>query len=537
MRITRRRPFHLLDRQLEVLFYTSNVAKFLQARMVFERCGLTLRHLKSRTDPYREEYAAGKTELLRRAVAEVQLKLRNDVPFFVEDTSLRIEALSSDSEDEPGLRVKEWFRQDGFDDLDVKLREKGNNRGAVVKSDIALHLPGSDEPAFFHGETRGTVADSASVQTQQPRYPWLGSDTFNAWFTPDGAVRRLSDMDFEVSCEYDFRVEALLQLVDRLAEYTAVLNLPSTSYRRRPMETVPAQLSLYGSKGGPLVILGRSCAGKTTFAEEAVLNHGCRHIEASSIWRMLEDQPSSSGADALEAAQVILKAQGPDFIAKQIVQFFGDGLRNSVITGFRTIQELLAVCEIFPDTGMVWVEASERTRFERHLKRGRYQEVASPEEFRRLDEGQESFGLLRRGQDLVDVAIVNEDSLDDYILRVGTMLSGASISTIPSVVMKPSIKSRRERNQLYRCLRVLREGGVMSSVEISTQLGKKIATRNVNKVLSHAPELVGRYGGPTRFTYEIAPAGLAYVRFLMNRGGIVDSFARGPSDGSSDNGT
>ena len=214
MRITRRRPFHLLDRQLEVSFYTSNLAKFLQARMVFERSGLTLRHLKSRTDPYQEDYEAGKTELLKRAIAQVQLRIGHDTPFFVEDTSLRIEALSPGRADFPGLRVKEWFQQGGFEELDSRLRREGNDRSAVVKSDIALHLPGLDQPAFFHGETRGAVADSASVQTQPPRYPWLGSDTFNAWFIPEGAIRRLSDMDFEVSCEHDFRVRALVGLLE-----------------------------------------------------------------------------------------------------------------------------------------------------------------------------------------------------------------------------------------------------------------------------------------------------------------------------------
>ena len=527
MRITRRRPFHLLDRQLEVSFYTSNLAKFLQARMVFERSGLTLRHLKSRTDPYQEDYEAGKTELLKRAIAQVQLRIGHDTPFFVEDTSLRIEALSPGRADFPGLRVKEWFQQGGFEELDSRLRREGNDRSAVVKSDIALHLPGLDQPAFFHGETRGAVADSASVQTQPPRYPWLGSDTFNAWFIPEGAIRRLSDMDFEVSCEHDFRVRALVGLLERLAEYTAALNLPAASYRRRTTETSLAHPSLFEPQGGPLLILGQTCAGKTTFAEVAVLSYGCRHVEASSIWRMLEDQPSSSGSDALEAAQGVLKTQGPDFIAKQIVKFFGYSIRDATITGFRTIQELLVVCEIFPDTAIVWVEAAERTRFERHLARARYPEVTSPDAFRRLDDGQQSFGLLRHGQDLVDVALVNEDSLDDYMVRVRMMLSGAPVSAIPSVSMKPSIKSRRERSQLCRCLSVLREGGTMSSREISTRLGKDIATRNVNKVLSHAPELVDRYGGPTRFRYEIAPAGLAYVRFLTNRSEVVSYFARG----------
>src|SRR4051812_20276585 len=124
MRVTPRQLFRTGERQLEVFFYTSNIAKFLQARLVFERAGLALRHFKSQKEPYTEDYALGKEALLRRAIEEVSRKVASEHVFFVEDTSLRIANLSGE-EDFPGLAVKEWFAKTTFDELNRELIERG----------------------------------------------------------------------------------------------------------------------------------------------------------------------------------------------------------------------------------------------------------------------------------------------------------------------------------------------------------------------------------------------------------------------------
>src|SRR5688572_23339003 len=96
------------DKRLNVAFQTSSLEKFLQARIVFGRAGLLLRHFPSHIEPYNEEYELGSQELLSRALREVSNAVGGSQLFFVEDTSLRVEALS-DISDYPGLRVKEWF--------------------------------------------------------------------------------------------------------------------------------------------------------------------------------------------------------------------------------------------------------------------------------------------------------------------------------------------------------------------------------------------------------------------------------------------
>src|SRR5258706_6595443 len=145
-----REVFYLLERRPEVHFYTSNVDKFLQARLVFRRSGLRLSHYPTRSEPYFEDYGSGSAHLLGRAVAQISQLTGGGSIFFFEDTSVRIEALS-ESGDYPGLSVKEWFAQTSFEKMDGDLRDRGDDRRGIVKSDIALHLPGLARPIPVHG--------------------------------------------------------------------------------------------------------------------------------------------------------------------------------------------------------------------------------------------------------------------------------------------------------------------------------------------------------------------------------------------------
>ena len=145
------------ERQPVVIFFTSSRAKYAQASLVFNRVGLPLAFRIHDSDPYHENYDGSKEDLLASAIAELHRRGgASGSIFFVEDTSIRIEALSSETE-RPGLGAKEWFARTSFYQLESLLRE-ANDRRASVKSCIALSLPGLQRPLFFYGETRGEVA-------------------------------------------------------------------------------------------------------------------------------------------------------------------------------------------------------------------------------------------------------------------------------------------------------------------------------------------------------------------------------------------
>lgn len=525
MRFTPKQAFLTGDRRLEVYFYTSNIGKFLQARLLFGQAGLQLRHFRARTDPYTEEYHLGKDELLRRAVREVYRWFPSDVVFFVEDTSLRIEALSGAGADVPGLRVKEWFESANFTDVDRALREGGDRR-ATVKSDIALHIPHLDDVVFFRGETSGAVADSPAETEASAQYPWLGPNNFNGWFIPDGATKRLAEMDLETSLEYDFRAKAMVPLIDRLAEYSAILNLSSAGFRRRIQSQPRDQELLFSSDRKPFVVIGRTCSGKTTFAEQAVMHHERQHVEASSVVRMLAQQTASSSGEALQTANALLQERGPDVVAREILNLYESTSDGLVVTGFRKIEELVRFCEANRDTVVVWIEASERTRFERNLERGRYNDVSTLEKFRELDQGQMTLGLLRVAEDVADVIITNEESLADYRASVSGLLDDRPSGETPLVRWLPRFEVRRQRSQLFRCLQALVGQQALTSREIAKRTGelspdRPVATRNVNMTLKEVPELAKRYTrvGGDEFRYEITPSGVAYVRFIELRSG------------------
>jgi len=376
-RPTPREIFLTKDRQIEIFFYTSNISKFIQARVVFERAGLLLQHFRSKTEPYAEDYKEGKELLLTRAIAQITSGgLGSGSLFFVEDTSLRVEALSSPTVDYPGLAVKEWFADTRFAQLDEMLKARGADRRAEIKSDIALHLPGFSKPAFFRGSTNGRVADTPPTFDENLHYPWLTPETFNGWFIPDGATHRLGEMNLEESWRYDFRTRALESLISRLEEYTAVLNLPAQSYtRRQPPESL-RQLPLF--VGTVLMIVGHTCAGKTTFGDRAHDLHELLHIEASAIVRMLQRDMGSEGTSTFAFAKELLHEKGPDVIALKILQVYSSKFdKGVVITGFRTIEELELLKSHISHAKVLYIEATERTRYQRLLERGRSPECRS----------------------------------------------------------------------------------------------------------------------------------------------------------------
>jgi inosine/xanthosine triphosphate pyrophosphatase family protein/dephospho-CoA kinase len=521
-RPTPREIFLTKEKQLSVFFYTSNLAKFLHARVVFDRSGLVLQHFRSKDDPYAEDYSLGKERLLERAIQEISSSVGAGSLFFVEDTSLRVESLSTSGEDFPGLAVKEWFSHTSFEELDAALKKNGDDRRATVKSDIALHVPGLNHPVFFHGNTEGVVGNSSPSFDENPQYPWLTPESFNGWFIPDGCDKRLGEMSLEESWGQDFRTRCLEDLIFRLEEYTALLNISGPYYiRKLPVES-QRQLRLSGldTVGTALMVVGHTCAGKTTFGEYASHKHGLRFVEASSILRLIEEKLGIHNPLPFLAAKETLESHGPDVVARKVLELYGQDLtRGFVITGFRTIEEIGLIRDHVPNVRVVFVEASEKTRFQRHIERVRNPAVRTLEEFRKLDEEQWSFGLLRVAEEFADVKVVNEDNLDDYRWKIDTIVSGGEQPSTHGISTNVRPKHSADDNQLYRCLVALESAGrplTCDEIEARTQeTGRPIRHNNANKVLKRVPELARRLElEGTRVRYEILNPGRAYIKLM-----------------------
>jgi inosine/xanthosine triphosphate pyrophosphatase family protein len=519
-RLGLRDAFLRLDRQPRLVFYTTSSEKFAQAQFAFQRSGLSITEFKSRHDPYREDEEGTSRELLQRAVDEIcqTVTIADSTLFFVEDTSLRIDALSSADRDVPGLHVKEWFAHIDFDGLDAELRKLGNARSATVMSDIALHIPNLHQPLFFHGETSGAVVDASPDFEASVEYPWLRPDSFNGWLIPDGADCALGAMGVEESWRYDFRAKALMLLIERVEEFAAVLNLPAGATVRRVRRLRALEPTLFEVHRPAFVVIGPTCAGKTTFGMRAAKGAGERepivHVEASDIVRTFNGGPRE-GESALDFAFRVLGMHGFDVAARRIVdEYYGAELQAGVvITGFRTIEELLYVRGKLDATRVLYVDAPLRTRYDRFLQRRRSSaDTLSLPEFTKLDEDQAQFGLLSVGSQLADVRLQNDQNLETYYQQIEAILSGGDARDIPGFGKTPA-GQRADRAQLYRCLCALKDAArPLSTDEIEALTADAGSPIRHNK---RYPALARRLDlGRTRIRYDITPSGLAYIGYV-----------------------
>ena len=511
-------------KDLVVRFHTSNIDKFVQARRIFSQHGIDVTHFRDDkmrdSYQYEEKYELGRgPEFLQPALEEIRLRVGANSLFFIEDTSVRIDALSSSDRDFPGLAVKEWFEQVTFDDLDRDLKAKGNNRRATVYSDVALYVPGLAYPVCDQGETQGRIADSPQRSSKNYQFPWLSANTFNGWFVPDGSTKRLGEMSFEESLKFDFRAKSFARLASRIREYVAIANLPSKSYHLSPRRVAVGQLSLFGS---PLiVVIGRTCAGKTTFGKYLHDFHQYDHIEASEIMSTVAQKVGIAQPDSFHTAKRVLDVHGPDVVANQIVDSYGPKLAGRVvISGFRTIEEVMYIRRHYPSCRVVFINAGERIRFDRHLVRGRLEEVATLEEFRQHDRQQVMFGLLGRGKDISDVVLENDGSLSSFFSHIGSVVDGYYHRVQGrSDSRSHFVKIRKSR--LFRCLVALSGCDVpvspvdlMDHINMSPEL-PNISARHINWVLLCHPELAFRVGSKGKsIAYRLSAAGRAYVKAI-----------------------
>lgn len=508
------------DRLLKVFFYTSNIQKLAQARLIFSRHAYPLSHFATSREPYEEDYSGGTHQLLSNAIAEISGRFGIRSCFFVEDTSLRIEALSSES-DFPGVAVKEWFNEISFNELDAQLNATGNNRRAIVKSDIGLHIPGLEQPIFFHGETHGTIAATPPTFRPNPVYPWLTPETFNGWFIPDGASKRLGEMEVEESLGFDFRSKSLMLLVERLSEYGAVANLSQAHFvTRRLNNTRHPELPLLAGRRRVIVFIGPSCAGKTTAGDILNREFGCLVIEASSMLRDIAQEHGETVTSG-EEAFAFLCHHGKAIVAETIADFVEQSPDDLVVvTGFRTIEEIDCFSQRISNLLIVHVNAEIKIRFLRHVARARDKDPRTLRAFSAKDEEQAAFGLLRVADEVADITITNEGDLTSFERAV------ISTATYNSDIKAGSTARRTSRtsqnSELIRCLTALYEiNRAATCREISdktAESGSPVRVYNTNRALKAVPELAQRLEGRGQLVrYKIRPEGIMLLHLLTRR--------------------
>ncbi|GAF95391.1 unnamed protein product, partial [marine sediment metagenome] len=276
-----------------------------------------------------------------------------------------------------------------------------------------------------------------------------------------------------------------------IEELTAAANAPPPAFRRKQATSGPrvSQTNLFEVEENPepqservIIVVGRTCAGKTTFGERAAAR-GFEFIDASSVMRSFRDQYRPTEESDLAFARRLLDEQGADVVAKRILELY-EGPGTRIIAGFRAIEELLLIRDSVRECQVALVDASERTRLERLIQRPRGDVVRSLAELRDIDTGQCELGLLRVAQDFADVQIVNEGSIEEYYRQVDSVLDREPAGLVRGVLGHGKLRHGSEANQLYRCLRALDQAGRPMSCdeveEFSGRDGPAIRHNNAN---------------------------------------------------------
>ena len=132
----------------DITFITSNLTKLAHARYLCKNYQVNILHYKKffYGVGYEEPRIYDRKQLLAESFKDAVARWKKNVTerdnrlFFIEDTSVKIDALSESENEVPGVDVKYWMRKINFNLLDQELRKKGNNRKCSVTSHVMLFL-------------------------------------------------------------------------------------------------------------------------------------------------------------------------------------------------------------------------------------------------------------------------------------------------------------------------------------------------------------------------------------------------------------
>jgi dephospho-CoA kinase/inosine/xanthosine triphosphate pyrophosphatase family protein len=375
----------------DIFFFTSNRTKLAHFKYIAQSLGLQIAGFRERTyrAPYEEPRIDDRDVLLKQSYEDALTRWRkqnrdDNSFFFLEDTSVRIEALSLQKET-PGVDVKYWMQSVSYASLDHELKVRGNNRLASVRSDIVLHVPARFREAlristpFVHAFaiTKGTIVEATPSSTRSLVFPWLDNRTFNSWFVPEGSNKPMSALAISDADRFDFRAKAFRAAFEQFMPYGGIRSERVPSHQL-PIGTVP-RLPV-------LVVCGYSCAGKSTIARKLCVAHNFIHIEASdfmrrAFWQRHGLRSKTSVGDFAEEALRVDPGIAAVPIAEEIARL---GYPAVVVTGFRSkleVEVLRNELELSRAIHLVFVQARTAVRLQRAFTRDNLTEPAFEQRF------------------------------------------------------------------------------------------------------------------------------------------------------------
>ena len=271
----------------DITFITSNPTKLAHARHLCKGYDVNILQYKKLFYGvgYEEPRLFDRETLLEESINDAIARWKKNVSnygnrlFFIEDTSVRIDALSDGNNEIPGIDIKYWMQSHNFTQLDTKLKKEGNNRDVSVSSHVILFLTNDlkkkikteKDHIVFKSTSHGTIVQKEHRFDTQILYPWLDNKTFNKWFVPDGFDVPISILDISEADKGDFRKGAFDQMLNFLKEHDEIKHTPKS-------------LIVPRIHFNPLyVVCGPTSAGKSTIGKLLLEKYDYYHIEASDF--------------------------------------------------------------------------------------------------------------------------------------------------------------------------------------------------------------------------------------------------------------
>ena len=263
-----------------------------------------------------------------------------------------------------------------------------------------------------------------------------------------------------------------------------------------------------------VLAVGARCSGKTTFSDYMANYESVRVYEASTVLREIGEETGVIPSNSTEALE-FLSEVGWDSVARKIADYIDkDDSRLSVVTGLRTPEELLFLKRRFPAARIILIDADQRIRFERHIRRARDGTLTDMRAFSREDDKQKEFGTLRIANDIAEITILNDGTRDQYSKKIEEALD--LISGTPE---KLRLQSSKSLSELHRSLKALLTIGIAATCEeisdLTARLGSPVRKYNTNRALKAVPEFARRLDNKgERLRYQPTNRSLSLLRLL-----------------------
>jgi len=411
----------------KLYFLTSSRTKLEHAKYLAKKFDVSIEPRRDYGKVYIEPRIQKREILLKSsfddALRRWKKRKHQNYLFFIEDTSVIIDALSTEREI-PGVDIKYWMQESTFENLDTDLRALGNNRKATVRSDVLLYLSPEVQKALgrndniiqFTGMTKGSITENEIEIKTHPIFSWLDHKSFNKWFVPAGESKPLSALPQKSAEIYDIRKESIgsmLEFLERNNLINARVEAQGGTETQQQMEWHRVPL--------PQIILvcGLPCAGKTTLGEYLSNAFQFYHIEASDFMRMARNERHGVNPPITidEFADAALKESPGIVVNKVLSEILKEPDHAIVITGFRALSEITIFQaqynQLLP-LNTLFIDADSNIRFQRGIDRGRAEDPQNLDKFCERDQLQLDMGLDKiKDQATVNI-IKNIYSLEDF---------------------------------------------------------------------------------------------------------------------------